>query len=185
VFAEPRKRRVSANGCGRSTRPPQSAQLQSLTATPRRDRPKRNRHERPERTSALPEKALARRRLARTSAKATMRASGPDCRRPVPPCALLGRPATSRPSISTDRARRQSASRQSGTVAVPGARFSRFAIASTSDFKTALASVFTYAATAERSLGAAALLVATSRALAGTGARPAFVLARVSGEVSV
>ena len=54
VLAEPRKRRGSANGCGRSTRRPRSAKQQSSAATPRRNHPKRNRHERRERTNALP-----------------------------------------------------------------------------------------------------------------------------------
>jgi hypothetical protein len=56
VLAEPRKRRGSANGCGRSTRRPRSAKQQSSAATPRRNHPKRNRHERRERTTALPER---------------------------------------------------------------------------------------------------------------------------------
>jgi len=56
VLAEPRKRRGSANGCGRSTRRPRSAKQQSSAATPRRNHPKRNRHERRERTNALPER---------------------------------------------------------------------------------------------------------------------------------
>jgi hypothetical protein len=61
----------------------------------------------------------------RTIPMATMRACGPDRRRPVPTCALLGRPATSRLSRSTDRDRREPAPCRSGECFVSGARFSR------------------------------------------------------------
>ena len=54
MLAQPRKRRGSANGCGRSTRRRRSAKQQSSTATPRRSHPKSNRHERREGTNALP-----------------------------------------------------------------------------------------------------------------------------------
>jgi hypothetical protein len=48
------------------------------------------------------------------TALATIRAFGPDRRRPVSTCALLGRPATSRLSRSTDRDRREPAPCRSG-----------------------------------------------------------------------
>jgi hypothetical protein len=66
----------------------------------------------------------SRRGLSPATVLATMRACGPDRRRPVPTCALLGRPVTSRLSISTDRDRREPAPCRSGECFVSGARFS-------------------------------------------------------------